>query len=159
MMHMTPHSPVEYWCHAADFLDKVRRVLSQPKLNGISPLQQVYGSTVDISRFGFPWFSPVWYYDPTGTADFPNDGMKPGFFLDIADNTGDAFSYRILPAKLWTISLSIGTIPSFIILYDLAHLTVATLHLSSMLETAFYFSMQQRKRYSAKPNSTLIMQI
>ena len=25
--------------------------------------------------------------------------MKPGFFLDIADNTGDAFLYQILPAK------------------------------------------------------------
>ena len=87
MMHMTPHAPVEYWCHAADFLDKVRRVLSKPKLNGISPLQQVYGSTVDISRFRFPWFSPVWYYDPNGTADFPNDRMKPGFFLDIPDIT------------------------------------------------------------------------
>ena len=24
--------------------------------------------------------------------------MRPGFFLDIADNTGDGFSYRILPA-------------------------------------------------------------
>ena len=25
--------------------------------------------------------------------------MKPGLFLDIADNTGDTFSYRISPAK------------------------------------------------------------
>ena len=70
MMHITPHAPAVYWCYAADFLDKVRRVLSKPKLNGNSPLQQVYGSTVDISRFRFPWFSPVWYYDR----------MKPGFF-------------------------------------------------------------------------------
>ena len=98
LMHMTPHSPVEYWCFAASFLDKVRRVLSKPKLNGASAMQQVYGCTVDISRFRFPWFSPVWYFDPTGSADFPNDRMKAGFFLDIADNTGDAFSYVILPA-------------------------------------------------------------
>ena len=77
-MHMTPHASVLYWCYAADFLDKGESCLSKPKLNGISPLQQqVYGSTVDISRFRFPWFSPVWFYDPTGTADFPNDRMKP----------------------------------------------------------------------------------
>ena len=25
--------------------------------------------------------------------------MKPGFFLDIAENTGDGFSYEILPVK------------------------------------------------------------
>ncbi len=97
LMHLTPHAPKEYWCFAASFLDKVRRVLSKPSLNGKSSTEKVYGSTVDISKFRFPWFSPVWYYDPTGTADFPNDRMKPGFFLDVADNTGDGFSYEILP--------------------------------------------------------------
>ena len=90
LMHMTPHSPIKYWCFAASFLDKVRRVLSKPKLNGASPMQQVYGSTVDISKYRFPWFLPVWYFDPTGSADFPNDRMKAGFFLDKAENTGDA---------------------------------------------------------------------
>ena len=81
VMHMIPHSPIEYWCFAASFLDKVRRVLSKPKLNGASPMQQVYGSTVDISKYRFPWFLPVWYFDPTGSADFPNDRMKAGFFF------------------------------------------------------------------------------
>ena len=27
--------------------------------------------------------------------------MEPGFFLDIADNTGDTFSYIVLPVKYW----------------------------------------------------------
>ena len=99
LMHLTPHAPREYWCYAASFLDKVRRILSKPGLNGKSATERVHGYTVDISRFRFPWFSPVWYFDPTGSADFPHDRMKPGFFLDVAENTGDSFSYVILPAK------------------------------------------------------------
>ena len=99
LMLMTPHAPREYWCYAASFLDKVRRILSKPSLNGKSATEMVHGYTVDISKFRFPWFSPVWYFDPTGSSAFPNDRMKPGFFMDVADNTGDGFSYIILPAK------------------------------------------------------------
>ena len=60
-------------------------------------MEATYGSTSDISIFCFPWFSPVWYYNPT--TDFPEDKMSPGFFLDIAENTGDTFSYVILPGQ------------------------------------------------------------
>ena len=52
---------------------------------------------MDISIFRFPWFSPVWYYAPN--LDFPTDRMQPGFFLGIAENVGDRFSYEILPVK------------------------------------------------------------
>ena len=97
LLHMTPHAPPEYWCYAAEFLDQARRLLSKPGLNGQSPLERVTGSTTDISVFRFPWFSPVWYYDPT--ASFPQDRMSPGFFLNVASNTGDGFSYVILPCK------------------------------------------------------------
>ena len=30
---------------------------------------------------------------------FPLDKMEPGFFLKLAENTGDGFSYVILPTK------------------------------------------------------------
>ena len=96
-MHYTPHAPIVYWCYCASFLDKVRRHLSKAALNQRSAILAVDGNTNDISIFRFPWFSPVWYYDPT--TSFPSDRMSPGFFLDIAENTGDAFSYKILPVK------------------------------------------------------------
>ena len=54
------------------------------------------GQTPDISIFRFPWFSAVWYYDPQ--VSFPVDRMRPGFFLKLAENTGDGFAYVILPA-------------------------------------------------------------
>jgi len=96
-MHYTPHAPEVYWCYCASFLDKVRRHLAKEALSNRSAIEAKCGNTNDISIFRFPWFSPVWYFDPT--ASFPRDRMSPGFFLDIAENTGDSFSYEILPVK------------------------------------------------------------
>ena len=96
-LHLTPHAPKVYWCFCAGFLDKVRRQLSKVALDGRTPVENLQGNTNDISIFRFPWFSPVWYYDPT--TSFPDDKMSPGFFLDLAENTGDGFSYVILPVK------------------------------------------------------------
>ena len=56
----------------------------------------IKGETADISIFRFSWFQPVWYYNPL--VSFPNNKMEPGLFLDLADNTGDGFSYELLPA-------------------------------------------------------------
>ena len=95
LLHNTPHAPAVYWCFAAAFTDKVRRYLAKSALDGSSALEKMSGSTADISIFRFPWFSPIWYYDPL--TSFPTDRMSPGFFLDIAENTGDGFSYTLLP--------------------------------------------------------------
>jgi len=97
LLHNTPHAPLSYWCFAAQFLDKVRRCLSKQSLDGRCGNETLHGDTPDISIFRFPWFSPIWYYNPT--LSFPQDKMRPGFLLDIADNTGDGFAYIILPVK------------------------------------------------------------
>jgi len=57
----------------------------------------INGDTPDISIFRFPWFTPIWFYCPT--LSFPQDKMLPGFFLDIAENTGDGFFYVVLPVN------------------------------------------------------------
>jgi len=57
----------------------------------------INGDTPDISIFRSPWFTPIWFYCPT--LSFPQDKMLPGFFLDIAENTGNGFSYVILPVN------------------------------------------------------------
>ena len=97
LFHHTPHAPIAYWCYAASFLDTIGRFLSTASLNGRSSHETVHGDTADISIFRFPWFSPVWYYSPG--LSFPSDKMEPGFMLDIAENTGDAFSYVLLPVR------------------------------------------------------------
>ena len=50
--------------------------------------------------FLFTSFQPIWYYDPT--LSFPSDRMSPGFFLTLAENTGDGFAYVVLPGKEYT---------------------------------------------------------
>ena len=93
----TPHAPLEYWCYAVEFLNQVRRYLSKSKLDNRTPWEMVFGETPDLSVFRFQWFQPVWYFHKQ--AQFPTSVMQPGFFLNVAENTGDGFSYVILPVK------------------------------------------------------------
>ena len=97
LFHNTPHAPLSYWCYAASFLDKTRRFLSKSSLNGRTGFQLIKGETGDISIFRFAWFEPIWFYSPS--SSFPRDKMKAGYFLDVADCTGDGFSYEILPVN------------------------------------------------------------
>ena len=60
-LHNTPHATLSYWCFEAEFLDKTRRFLSQPKLGGKSGFEMVKGKTGDISIFRFSWFEPIWF--------------------------------------------------------------------------------------------------
>ena len=59
----------------------------------------VKGETPDISIFGFPWFSLIWFYAPN--LDFPTDQMRPSFFLGITENFGNGFAYEILPVSTY----------------------------------------------------------
>ena len=77
------------------FLERVRRSLAQRSLSWCTGDEFLYGETVDISLFRFPWFSPIWYYD--GREKMPKSKMKKGYVLGIADHVGDAFTYQILP--------------------------------------------------------------
>ena len=97
LFHNTPRAPLSYWCYAASFLDKTRRFLSKSSLNGKTGFQLIKGETGDISIFRFAWFEPIWFYSPS--SSFPRDKMKAGYFLDVADCTGDGFSYEILPVN------------------------------------------------------------
>ena len=100
LIHEIPHALLVYWCYASEFLDKIRRYWSKPKLDGKCASEMVLGETPDISRFRFCWSEPIWYYSPS--VSFPHDKMEPGFFLDMAENTGNNFSYVILPAELYS---------------------------------------------------------
>ena len=78
LFHNTPHAPIKYWCYGASFLDKARRYLSRPSLDGRSGLEQIKGDTAGISIFRFRWFEPLWYYNLA--LSFPTDKMEPVFF-------------------------------------------------------------------------------
>ena len=99
LFHNTPHAPLSYWCFGLSYLDKTRRYLSKSALQGRCGFEMIHGETADISIFRFAWFQPIWYYSPS--VSFPHDKMEPGFFLDVEDNTGDGFSYTILPVRTY----------------------------------------------------------
>lgn len=94
LFHNTPHAPLAFWCYALEYLSKVRSCLARESLDWRPSEEAMFGETLDISVFRFPWFSPVWYYDPR--KSFPDDKMIAGYFLDIARNVGDAFSYVLI---------------------------------------------------------------
>ena len=65
LFHNTPTSvPISFWCYALEFIVLVRGCLARKSLNWKPSEEILFGENVDISVFRFPWFSPVWYYDP-----------------------------------------------------------------------------------------------
>lgn len=79
-----------------EFISLVHGCLAQKSLEWKPSEERLYGETLDISVYRFPWFSPVWYYCPRA---FPNDKMLPGYFIGISKNVGDGFSYRNRPEE------------------------------------------------------------
>ena len=49
----------------------------------------------------FYWFEPVLYLDPV--SKFPETTEKPGYFVDVAENLGDALTLKILTNDLTTV--------------------------------------------------------
>ena len=98
LFHNSPSEvPEEFWCYAMEFIALVRGCLARKSLGWKPSEELLFGETLDISVFRFPWFAMIWYYNPN--KSFPKDTMLPGYFLNIAPTVGDAFSYVILPEK------------------------------------------------------------
>ena len=93
MFHLTPQAPLAFWCYGMEYLALVRGCLARQNLDWRCPEEIVFGETVDISVYRFPWFSAIWYYEPN---KFPSSKMKAGTFLGVAPTVGDGFSYIIV---------------------------------------------------------------
>ena len=93
----TPHAPRCYWCYALEYICYVDQHLAKRSLNWKTPGEVMFGETQDISIFRFPWFAPIWYYNPR--VKCPEAKMYPGFVLGIEPFVGDGFSYIILPVE------------------------------------------------------------
>ena len=64
LLYNTPHEPYVFWCFAAYFLDKLREYLSK-KLVGKCGYELIKGDNGDMRILMFPWFVPIWYYNPS----------------------------------------------------------------------------------------------
>ena len=60
LYHNTPNNPpLAFWCYELEFLALVRGVYARKGLDWRPAEETLYGETLDISVFRFPWFSPV----------------------------------------------------------------------------------------------------
>ena len=50
------------------------------------------GQTLDISKFRFHFWEPIWFYEPT---KYPKDNWRKGRWLGFASSTGDLMTYYI----------------------------------------------------------------
>ena len=90
---------ISYWCYGLEHLDRISGYLANKSLNERTPQEPLLGKTPDISVFRFHWFQPIWYNSPD--TSFQEDKiMFPGFFLGVAPNVGNGFSYHILPSVI-----------------------------------------------------------
>ena len=87
------NAPIEFWCYCLVWIADCLNHTAQQHLDWRTPTELLNGQTPDISVFRFSFFEPVWYYEPT--AKYPEPNFLPGFFVGIAWNHGDAFTYRI----------------------------------------------------------------
>jgi hypothetical protein len=48
----------------------------------------------------FYWFEPVLYLDPVSKFRSPEITERPGYFVEFADNVGDALTFKIMKNDL-----------------------------------------------------------
>ena len=88
-------SPDELWLLCAMYVVFLLNHLSHKILDYRTPLEVAFGETPDISSLlSFRWYDDVFYLDADET--FPHSKEKPGKFVGIAENCGDAMTYLIL---------------------------------------------------------------
>ena len=59
-----------------------------------TPMEKCFGETPDIfSLMQFEFYEPIFYFDQ---ESFPNSSEKPGHFVGIAENKGDALTYWVV---------------------------------------------------------------
>jgi hypothetical protein len=62
--------------------------------NGPCPHEGLFGDTCDISFLCFYFWEEILYYDKSKPC--PENNLLPGQILGMAENQGDAFTYKIL---------------------------------------------------------------
>ena len=89
------NSPAYTWSYAAQHLAKINNVTAHESLGWRTPKEKRHGCTPDISAYlMFEFWERIYYLDVEET--YPNSREKPGHFLGVAENIGDALTFYIL---------------------------------------------------------------
>jgi hypothetical protein len=88
-------APENCWLLACEYIADVHNVCADESLGYRIPREVRHGGLQDISAFlEFRFYEPVLYLDSDET--FPSTKEKPGWWVGVAHNIGDALTYKIL---------------------------------------------------------------
>ncbi|MGH3055873.1 MAG: hypothetical protein ACRDL7_12945, partial [Gaiellaceae bacterium] len=88
-------TPEALWLLCMHYVVYLLNRLAAPTLEQRTPMEVAFGVTPDISALlEFHWYEPVYYYDPN--VPFPTSKEKSGHFVGIAENVGDALTFKLI---------------------------------------------------------------
>ena len=100
------NAPNSTWLLCLKYVATLLNHLSTPNLKDKTPIERAFGVTPDISALiQFYFYKPVMYLDTNGPS-FPQSKELFGHWVGIAENVGDALTYKILTPEFQVICRS-----------------------------------------------------
>jgi hypothetical protein len=93
MLMATNKAPAKEGMHALKHAQSIHNNTAKKSLNWKTPLQVMYGTKPDISKFCFEFYEKVIYLE--ADEKFPHQKEKHGRFIGIEENTGDDLTFQI----------------------------------------------------------------
>ncbi len=91
-------APNHLWYECIKYVTYLLNRLAHVRLNNRTPYKAATGETPDISALlQFHFYQPVYYYDKS--SSFPKTKEKLGWWMGVAENVGDALTYRVLTTE------------------------------------------------------------
>jgi hypothetical protein len=89
-------APAHLWFLCLQYVAHLLNHLAVPSLGHKTPFERAFGITPDISNLlQFYFYQPVFYLD-TNDPSYPKSKELYGYWVGIAENVGDALTYKIL---------------------------------------------------------------
>jgi hypothetical protein len=88
-------APENCWLLACEYIADVHNVCADESIGYRIPREVQHGGLQDISAFlEYKFYEPILYLDCDET--FPSSKEKPGWWVGVANNVGDAMTFKIL---------------------------------------------------------------
>lgn len=99
-------APKHIWLYIGKYMAAIHNVTADETLDWNTPWSKRKGETPDISAYlQFRFYERIYYLDPE--EKFPGTREKPGYWIGVTDNVGDALCYYILTTKGTVIERSV----------------------------------------------------
>ena len=92
-------APPLLWMECISHVVYMLNHMAHPRLKNRTPYEAAMGWTPDISALlHYYFYQPIYYYDKI-TTSFPDSKERIGWWIGVAEHTGDALTYKILTAN------------------------------------------------------------